>query len=61
MCFNPPSPPKPPRPPRRADAVSAADAERRRRLRAGAARTLLTGSEGVLSPAPVRRRRLLGE
>ncbi len=61
MCFNPPEPQRPPRPPRLADARRASDAERRRRLAAGAARTLLTGPQGVLTTAPARARQLLGQ
>jgi hypothetical protein len=61
MCFNPPKPQKSPKAPRLEDAQSAADELRRRRLRQGAAKTLLTGYFGALNAAPVRVRQLLGQ
>ncbi len=61
MCFNPPEPQRPPRPPRLKDAQRAADDARRRRLRRGAAQTLLTSPQGVLTRAPVTARTLLGQ
>ncbi len=63
MCFVPPRPrvAAPVPAPRIQDTARAGDAERRRRLRAGAARTRLTGPRGVLTAAPSAVRRLLGE
>jgi hypothetical protein len=61
---SPTPPPPPPPPPERTDAEvqDAALQERLRQARArGRAANILTGGEGVTDPAPVARKRLLGE
>ncbi len=61
MCFSPPKPKAPPRQPQFVDTQRAGDAERRRRLLAGAVQTRLARTDGVLGRAPSVVRQLLGE
>jgi hypothetical protein len=59
----PPPPPLPPPPAPDAPAIRAAEAEARQRARLarGRASTILTGGTGLTEPAPIGRKRLLGD
>lgn len=61
----PSPPPPPPPPPSRDDSEDVANAareeRRRRRIARGRANDILTSGRGVLEPAPVDRKVLLGE
>lgn len=64
MSFLAPKPPSPPPPPSRDD-EEVEEARRKQRLaarlRQGRRATILTGGAGLTEPAPVGRKRLLGE
>ncbi len=65
MSFLAPSPPSPPPPPPTRDDEEVEEAQRRQRLaarlRRGRGATILTSGAGLTDPAPVGRKRLLGE
>jgi len=67
MCFSspkaPPIPPAIPQPTEQDQAVvDAMDRERRKRsAQAGMASTLLTGGQGLTTPAPTQQKTLLGQ